>query len=291
MANASTPVGEDDALTQDVAVTSASAERHGSPQSPQAREPTHTRATSIDLRFLQDPRAYHRELPEDEVIPAFLQSDHKPAPNTPLPELLRKGHFRIAADHALRAILRLDTGQPEHLFRLIHCRLACLVLVGRPELAADEAVVLLDFLSSNTVQSRTILPIVPWELRVLIVRLQSIAAQDGGRRAIMATYALASESRTHLKNVKLAGDGEEIKTWTERLHDLGLRIADTLVEIGELETADRHLDTLTADDPDEVLVRKAVLQLRGGHIARARQSIPQIKNDQKRSLLEVRRLG
>ena len=60
----------------------------------------------------------------------------------------------------------------------------------------------------------------------------------------MALYALTAEIRAHVNEAKEAGNEAEMSLWSSRLSDLGLRVADTLVEMGELETATRHLDSL-----------------------------------------------
>ena len=50
---------------------------------------------------------------------------------------------------------------------------------------------------------------------------------------------------------------DDARLWSARLRDLGLRIADALVEMGELETANRHLDSLPDSDTSHIIYRKA----------------------------------
>jgi predicted Zn-dependent protease len=147
------------------------------------------------------------------------------------------------------------------------------VVISRPDLAADEAIPLTEFLARNTPDAKDISPLVPWELRLLLVRLQSIAASDDGRRAIMSLYALASEVRSHLSEAKAEEDQAAVQAWSDRLRDIGLRVADTLVESGELETAARHLTTLSAISPDVINSRKALLSLRTGDLSSAQESL------------------
>jgi len=170
-------------------------------------------------------------------------------------------------------LLSSSPGDASRIFKLLYTRLACLVVISRPDIAADEAVPLTEFLNRNTPDAKDISPIVPWELRLLLVRLQSIAATDDGRRAIMSLYALASEVRSHLSDAKAESNQPAIQAWSDRLRDIGLRVADTLVEAGDLETAARHLNTLTGIPPDELNSRKALLSMRAGDLASAQASL------------------
>lgn len=150
-----------------------------------------------------------------------------------------------------------------------------------------EAAALTDILARNAPgAAEMVATVIPWELRVLLVRLQSIAAADGGRRGIMALYALSAEVRARMKEARNAGDEEGVGLWSERLRDLGLQVADTLVEMGELETATRHLDSLQDDsNADELAYRKSLLRLRIGDISDAKRSTTTIANDTKRETL------
>ena len=219
------------------------------------------------------------------MAPAFLQSVQQPPPGTPLSKLLEGGHFRRAADGAVNDLRKCPSENVQLILKLLYTRLACLILVARPDIAAQEAVPLLDLLARNPPQAKDLVPQIPWELRLLLVRLQSIGATDGGRRGIMALYALAAEVRTHVRdeNVK----DEEKSMWARRLTDLGLRVADALVEMGELETAHRHLDTLEDVDADEIASRKALLRARVGDVAGARVSVSKLQNPKKQAALDT----
>lgn len=227
------------------------------------------RAT-VDLRFLQSREHYHSITAED-IPSAFLNSSNRPSSDASLPDLINGGHFRRAAESALRAILQSSPTAAEHILELLYVRLACLVLVSRPDLAAAEAIPLLDLLARNPPGTHEVLAVIPWDLRILLVRLQSLGVADGGRRGIMALYNLASEVRVHLRHARSIQNEDEIVLWTARLHDIGLRVSDALVEMGELETAARHLDTLSDVDPQELAYRKSLLRIRVGDIAGSRK--------------------
>nr|OQO22761.1 hypothetical protein B0A51_07230 [Rachicladosporium sp. CCFEE 5018]OQO23569.1 hypothetical protein B0A51_07466 [Rachicladosporium sp. CCFEE 5018] len=240
----------------------------------------------FDLRFLQSPQTYH-QLPTDDIPAAFLKSEHQPSPDATLPDLLAKGHFRPAAVVALRQLLQADSNDVEHILPLLYTRLACLVLISKPDLAAEEALPLTDFLGRGTPSAKDLLPDVPWGLRILLVRLQAIVADDGGRRAIMALYALAAEVRSHLRDASKSGDVQMAQTWSSRLTDLGLRVADAFVEMCELETAIRHLDSLLDVDTDEVNFRKALLRVRLGDSDGAQRSINGITSEERREMINA----
>ena len=227
------------------------------------------------MQFLLDRRLYH-QVPANDIAPGFAESKHQPPLGSPLEDLIQAGHFRRAAETALTELLTSSNGDVDRIFKLIYTRLACLVVIARPDLAADEAVPLTDFLNRNTPDAKDILPAVPWELRLLLVRLQSISAADDGRRGVMSLYALSGEVRSHLAEAKADGDEASVQVWSERLKDLGLRVTDTLVEIGELETAVRHLDTLVNVDADVVNSRKALLSIRMGDIGSAKTSLDKV---------------
>lgn len=159
--------------------------------------------------------------------------------------------------------------------------------MSRPDLAAQEASPLLNLLAQNAPGVDEIVSIVPWELRLLLVRLQSLATADGGRRGIMALYTLAAEVRAHVKQARTDDDATAIQLWIARLQDLGLRVADALVEMGELDTANRHLQSLTDVDADEVRYRKALLRIRVGDIAGANNCVASLEDETRKSMLEA----
>ncbi|KAH9826472.1 regulation of kinetochore assembly [Teratosphaeria destructans] len=245
-------------------------------------EPALTQA-NVDLKFLQNSQIYH-PLPTDDVHPAFLSSPQKPPLDTPLPDLIQAGHFRRAADAATRSLLRCDPADAETILHLLYTRLACLILISRPDIAVQEAIPLTETLARNLPAAKDLVPLIPWGLRLLLVRMQSIGAADGGRRGVMALYALAAEVRSNLKQAQADNEASEIQIWEARLQDLGLRVADALVEMGELETANRHLDTLTDNAADEIAYRKALLRIRVGDVSGAQQSLTRLQGARKTAL-------
>ncbi|KAF2210539.1 hypothetical protein CERZMDRAFT_113117 [Cercospora zeae-maydis SCOH1-5] len=255
---------------------------------PQTPEPValHRAPPNIDLRFLQDRHIYHSVTTEDVPSP-FLNSTHRPPVDTPLPHLIQHGHFRRAAELALRSLLQSPPTAAAQIFQLLYTRLACLVLVSRPDVAAAEAIPLFELASRSAPGSQQVVEFIPWHLRLLLVRLQTIGAADGGRRGIMALYALASEVRANIRSAHQDGNASTIELWEGRLRDLGLRVCDALVEMGELESAVRHLDTLPDVDADELAFRKAILRTRVGDVATARQCGSAIQDDMKRREIEA----
>lgn len=204
-----------------------------------------------------------------------------------LTDLLSGGHFRRAAEAALRAILQSPPTAAERIFPLLYIRLACLVLIQRSDIAAAEALSLVELSSRNIPGAQDIIDLVPWELRLLLVRLQSIRAADGGRRGIMALYALAGEVKSNLRLARKDHDDFQIDLWNNRLSEVGLRVCDALAEMGELETAARHLETLTEANTDEVAYRKVLLQIRLGDVSGASRYAQTLQDHAKREGLEA----
>ena len=244
----------------------------------------------VDLSFLKNLSSYQR-LRKEDIPEAFLNSSNQPPLDTPLPDLLQCGHFRRAAEKSLMDLSQCRPDDAKRILQLLYTRLACLVLISRADLASVEAASLTDYLARNPPDANYLLPLIPWELRLLLVRLQSIAAADGGRRGIMALYALAAEVRSYIKDARTAKTEAKLTLWSDRLSDLGLRVADTLVEMGELETATRHLDSLSDTDADELAYRKALLRLRIGDTVGAKRCIDKIETQSRKialsSLLEI----
>ena len=97
----------------------------------------------------------------------------------------------------------------------------------------------------------------------------------------MGLYALSSECRTLAQKARTEKDDVAFKVWKDRLEDLGLRVAGELVEMGELETARRHLDTLSSSsrisddtlETEKMCIRKTLLLLRIGDTQAAKDCL------------------
>lgn len=111
----------------------------------------------------------------------------------------------------------------------------------------------------------------PWELRVISVRLQGIGYGDT-RRGISGYYDLARDAREEIVRTT----GEDRQMWRERLEDLGVRVGNALVEMGDFGGAARHLESLRTNEGinNEMLNgRLAMLYLRLGDVTAARRYI------------------
>ena len=152
-----------------------------------------------------------------------------------------------------------------------------MTLCNQTALAAQEVKALEDLNSSYYRDEETGTHLVPWELRVLAVRLQGMGFNDP-RRGVMGYYELAREARltlTALKKRRKEGVGaveEEVNLWESRLADLGIRVASALVEMEDLEGATRHLQTLKPFTRD-LQMQKALLWLCLGDIDAATSCI------------------
>ncbi|KZF19765.1 hypothetical protein L228DRAFT_40383 [Xylona heveae TC161] len=231
-----------------------------------------------DFGYLLRPEIYH-PLSQLDVPQAFRESPYQPSPVAPLPELLAQGHFRAAAIRAA-STLTTEVSPTAHaeIFSLLYTRLACLTLINQTVIAAQEVKALEDLNSTFYRDPITEAHLVPWELRVLAVRLQGIGYGDW-RRGVMGYYELARDARFSLAKArsKSTPDEAEIRLWQDRLWDLGLRVGNALVEMGDLETAVRHLGSLrpTCHGPaaQAMNTRLALIYLRGGNVTAARQCL------------------
>lgn len=146
--------------------------------------------------------------------------------------------------------------------------------MGQTQVAAQEVKVLGDLNESVYVDEggKNAVNVVPWELRVLAVRLQGIGYGDP-RKGVMGYYDLAREARVELVRLK-GGDSDTARLWEERLKDLGIRVASALVEMGDLAGAAAHLQTLRSETAGrEASFREALLWLKIGDVDRARAVI------------------
>lgn len=239
-----------------------------------------------DFSYLLRPEIYH-PLTLIDVPPPFRVPSLQPAPDTPLEQLIAEGHFRTAAIKAAQTLTLPGIDPTDHatIFSLLYTRLSCLTLCNQTSIASQEVKALEDLNSNYYRDDLTSAHLVPWELRVLAVRLQGMGFNDA-RRGVMGYYELAREARAIMSNLKkIAKENEEdtasneneadIQSWESRLEDLGVRVASALVEMEELEGATRHLRTLKPrkGHEAELATKKALLWLCLGDIDAARQSI------------------
>lgn len=184
-----------------------------------------------------------------------------------MPILLSSSNFRSAAISAAYQLCTSSSLTPREIFSLFYIRLACLVLINNTPFAAEESKALEDL----NLDEATGLQTVPWELRVLAVRLQGIGYGDS-KRGVLGYYDLAREARDQIGKTA----GKECELWQHRLDDLGVRVGNALVEIGDLTGAARHFEGLQSkqDNRDVACqMRLALLYLRLGDVAAARRCL------------------
>ncbi|KAE8445856.1 hypothetical protein EG329_012779 [Mollisiaceae sp. DMI_Dod_QoI] len=246
--------------------------------------------TQKDFSFLLRPEIYH-PLTLLDVPPPFRVASAQPDPSTSLPDLVSQGHFRSAAIKAAQLLTSplLNPSDHTQIFNLVYTRLSCLTLCNQTTLASQEVKALEDL---NAIYYRNDLDgqhLVPWELRVLAVRLQGMGFNDA-RRGIMGYYDLAREARLTLTSLKksrkeIPDDAkiqDEIKKWKARLSELGIRVASALIEMEDLEGATRFLGTLKSagdEEKRELEVRKALLWLCLGDVEAARGCIAALSTE------------
>lgn len=132
--------------------------------------------------------------------------------------------------------------------------------------------------------------ILPWDLRLLTTRLQALASSDL-RRAVGGYYDLATEARVVYANLN-SDDADGRLLWKARLRDLGVRVANSLVEMGDWEGVQRHLQSLRVGlgtnldgrEEDEMLRgRIALVLLRVGDLEGARRCLGIASDDHSRA--------
>lgn len=157
------------------------------------------------------------------------------------------------------------------IFSLLYTRLTCLILINALAFAAEESKALEDLNSPLYRDTATGAHILPWELRVLAVRLQGIGYGDL-KQGVAGYYDLARDARKAITESM----GEDQSVWKERLEDLGVRVGNALIEMGDFVSALRHFDSLRRPDgnTDKMLNwRLALLHLRLGNVGASRKYV------------------
>ncbi|KAI9148066.1 hypothetical protein HJFPF1_11888 [Paramyrothecium foliicola] len=233
-----------------------------------------------NFSFLLRPEIYHPLTPLN-VPAAFRNSSKQPDPSVPLEHLLAKGHFRAAAIAAGQKLTNpagngsVNPQDSKAIFDLLYTRLACLTLIDATPLAAQEVKAFEDVNNARIyIDDVTGEHLVPWDLRVLIVRLQSLGFGDP-RRAVMSYHDLAREAREQIAKATTLHDNTARELWKARLHDLGIKVAGALIDMDDLSGAAHHLSTLRDLGDNKLTLSKALLWLHLGDATSARRCASQ----------------
>ncbi|KAI5458703.1 hypothetical protein BGZ63DRAFT_362762 [Mariannaea sp. PMI_226] len=233
-------------------------------------------ARAKDFSFLLRPEIYH-PLNLLNVPVAFRNSAKQPNPEAPLEDLLTHGHFRAAAIAAVQELTgtgahgSIDPTDSKRIFKLLFTRLVCLTLIDATPLAAQEVKALEDLNDIRTyVDETTGEHLVPWELRVLNIRLQSLGFGDP-RRAVMSYHDLAREARDNISKSSARHDNSARELWKARLHELGIQVAGALIEMDDMSGAVHHLKTLRDRGDGKMALSRALLYLQLGDSESARE--------------------
>jgi tetratricopeptide (TPR) repeat protein len=247
-------------------------------------------ANAKDLSFLLEPSIYHPLSQLD--LPAPFRRPFPPLPlaTTPLAQslstldaLLAKSDFLCAA-HIAGGILSSSSLRPtdtKTIFRLLSIRFSCLELTGGSLLAAQESKALEDLISTFYYYDAPEVPkaseedaappehIMPFSLRLQALRLQSIGFSDP-RRGVSALYDLGVECREHIGHSTTSDENRTV--WRARLEEIGIRVVNALIEMGDIDCARRTLEAniaVEATVSTENAQRIALLYVKIGDIKKA----------------------
>jgi trafficking protein particle complex subunit 12 len=267
--------------------------------------PTHDEDEDKDLSFLFEASIYH-PLSQLEVPAPFRR---------PFPQLnVALTDSNKAFDEIESALSRCDILGAAHLsggllasgilkptdqrriFRALQIRYACLELSGNVLLAAQEVKALEDLGSAfyyvdlpqdeDPLETTTdkLLPrhIMPFSLRLQALRLQSIGFSDP-RRGVTSLYDLALECREQITSSKT---DEHRRLWGQRLEEVGIRVVNGLIEMGDPDCAHRTLASMRSTESTWAF-RKCMLCLKMGLLGEARKLVESLEpEDPKKQLLE-----
>ncbi|KAK2007984.1 hypothetical protein LZ32DRAFT_33356 [Colletotrichum eremochloae] len=250
-----------------------------SPAVPHSPTPPLKTTATKDFGFLLRPEIYHNVNPANIPL-AFRNSSKQPPADAPLEDLVAKGHFRAAAIAAVQELTAtggphrgsVDPSDHHRIFSLLYTRLACLTLIDATSIAAQEVRALQDLNAGIYIDETTGEHLVPWELRVLNVRLQALGFNDP-RRSVMSYHDLAREAREQISKAKTRHDNSARELWKARLTDLGINVAGALIEMDDLAGAAHHLNTLNDHGDGKMALSRALLWLHLGDTEAARSCI------------------
>ncbi|KAF3200890.1 hypothetical protein TWF106_003111 [Orbilia oligospora] len=228
-----------------------------------------------DYAYLLDPLIF-RHLPNVVSAPEFylhppriLTQERNQLSLVPL-----SSHLHTLATHCSTALASTAVTDAHNIFPLWTIRLICFSLISAQTTAfAAQEIKVFGDLTSNFYRNPSFVHAVPWDLRVLAIRLQALGFNDW-RRCLEHFYMLAKEARSEA--IKQRHSPGEFRLWRNRLLDLGLRVAAALIEISDLDGAERHLKSLM-EEKDEVdsgigfRLREAVLYMQLGQLDTARK--------------------
>jgi trafficking protein particle complex subunit 12 len=201
---------------------------------------------------------------------------------------LSRGHFLSVASLAASILVSgsVSPTDAKTIFELLALRYSCLELTGNAMLAAQESKALEDLnsafyyvdvppQSSHPEADVTGPPlqqhIIPFALRLQALRLQAIGFSDP-RRGVSTLYDLGLECRAHATQRSITS--EERSIWSTRLSEIGIRVVNALIEMGDLDCAARTLTTLKPSDPQNTSTwktRMILLYLKIGDLSGAEQ--------------------
>lgn len=267
-------------------------------------------ASSRSLSFVLDAAIYHPLSQVDIPVP-FRRPPVAPPPSSAtiaqalsqLDSLIANCDF-LGAAHFSAMCLTSGLVQPtDHtsIFRLLATRYSCLELIRQLLLAAQEAKALED-LSSDFYYviptatdteieahngARPIAQhIMPFSLRIQAIRLQNIGFSDP-RRGVTALYDLGLEAREHIASPYTSATDREI--WKNNLRSLRIHVVNALVELGDLDCAQRTLAQSKLQDTEEEsqwTSRMVLLLLKLGQLDQARAHAETLgPHDRNRTLL------
>ncbi|KAK9237653.1 hypothetical protein V1525DRAFT_376721 [Lipomyces kononenkoae] len=158
----------------------------------------------------------------------------------------------------------LVQSEPTNYQRILHLwilRLASLSLLSLPLIAEAEAQALSDFNTSDVFRTKTGNSIIPWTLRVLLIKIQT---QAHGQLGIAKYYSLAREARieswkstkrsSSASTASSASDPSVLPTprrWETRLFKCGLYVAAMLSHIKDFAAAFEHVSAMRDSCPTD----------------------------------------
>ena len=279
-------------------------------------EPVHTQSSLIDeepdevlgnaseknLSFLLDSAIYHPLSAVDIPGPFRKPFPGPPAPGTSTSQalkdvesLVQKCDF-LGAAHLAAVCLTSGLVKPtDHvsIFRLLAIRYSCLELVGQLLLAAQETKALEDLSSefyyiapevteaeieAHHGQRPLAEHIMPFSLRVQTIRLQNIGFSDP-RRGVTMLYELGLEVRVHLASSYTTET--ERAEWSRRLELLGMHVVNALIELGDVDCAQRTLAQSKPAEPKALArwtSRMTLMLLKLGQINEAQKYVNQLQS-------------
>ncbi|KAK9454357.1 hypothetical protein V1511DRAFT_470765, partial [Dipodascopsis uninucleata] len=208
---------------------------------------TPTAEQLVDMKDYIDPHIF-KQLP---IVFPVSDISFKDLVGLPTSQLLLRSTLSTIATTAEQMIVSSLVTDHNRIFHLWTLRLVSLCLLQYQSIASAEANALAGINSSELFKTKSGLSVIPWDLRTVLITIQT---NDHSQLGIVKYYALAREARMECwKQSSKATTETEI--WKLRLADCGIYIASILANMRDYAAAFEQLQCMYESCPGDPVIQ------------------------------------